>query len=727
VKQKKYTYFFNATIAREAAKQDKNAKNIYFYDGEKIDSTPKYCINVPIEEFSEFFLHSGVPYPNELNFDGLDISQNIQEQITNNIIHTIDSIKTQALEKLNLLLMQDITSQNITTIIEAMLTHIYVNHFLVTEIPSALIKKILEVAVYVVKNSISLNMQIDTNLYKIQDSMFALHMRYALNIFNTSNKEFTPCIERYFKELAAFENVEAMSTDFLLITILYPNEQLEIFLTKLGDALFTKKFWQQNITQQKHAVFKIHYMIMINYTINKAVSRKKFAILFKLFEQAIASKNEELLFYLYTPLLSSWGSVADTQGEFLFFNDTVERPLESFIKKQLIPKYNIKKNSRKIKSTSPIKIAFLQDRLLDNHSVNDVFYSLLKALQEYPDKKYEFTVYNLNFMDNGGSHPEQIEKVKQLGFKYVDLHQEYANDYYYLFYPSVKKALQVRQRVINDEIDVLIGLNTRPEYNFLFTSRTAPLQVYWSHGNYHYDIEGIDYKIKHSSSYVGTREISGFLYHEIGDPLDIEEFLSPTIDNSLRQSVINQLPKHNLILGTIGRMNKLNSLTYLQTICSCMEKHPQAIYLACGSGDTEAVEKNITELGYAQLLHRFVFPGHVDQHLYGSIIDIWPNTFPFPQGLSALEYSAKGGAMVTLANEFQNTDEQLKIAKEYNNEEEIQTICLTVQEYENSLEKLMNSEKLRQKLTQSSQQYVKDHYSTETTSSNFFHILDGLL
>jgi hypothetical protein len=33
--------------------------------------------------------------------------------------------------------------------------------------------------------------------------------------------------------------------------------------------------------------------------------------------------------------------------------------------------------------------------------------------------------------------------------------------------------------------------------NFLFTCRVAPKQIYWSHGDFQYDIEGIDKKVSH--------------------------------------------------------------------------------------------------------------------------------------------------------------------------------------------------------------------------------------
>ncbi len=631
MKCKKYIYFFNSNAALQTAKEDSSRDNLHYYDGEAIHPTPKNCINVPIEEFTNYFLHSDSPYPNEVNFHGLDISADIQTQITNNLITTIDNIKSQALEKLNILLLEDINSQNISLIVNTIMTHIKVNNFSAEEIPTPLVKKMLEVSTFLLENKISLGIEVDLTPYMSTDNMLILHLHYALSICSTPVDNYSSYTAQYFKALASFEDIEAMSTNFSLVYLLFPNDKINFYMEGLEKALIHKDFWTQNITQQKHAIFKLHYMIMINYSLSKESSRKNFYLLLNIFLEALNHENEELLFYLYTPLLSSWGSAADTQEEFKFFNTTIEKPLEKYIQDILIPKYNLKENSKQIQDKKVLKVAILQDRILDNHSVNDVLYSLLRAIKEYPNDRYEFTIYNLNFMDNGGSHLEQIQKIEDLGFKYVDLHKEYSNDYYYLFYPIVKKSLQIRQRTINDEIDILIGLNTRPEYNFLFTSRTVPRQIYWSHGNFEYDINGIDSYMSHFIA--SNKKSKNYkIFH-----------LLQTIENSTQQSdleeareIIKSYPDNTVFIGTTGRLSKLANIPYLKTIKKILDESPNVLYIAAGSGDKKSITQMLSSLNINS--DRFIFPGYVKLEIYSNIIDIFTDTFPFYQGNSRADY-----------------------------------------------------------------------------------------
>lgn len=56
----------------------------------------------------------------------------------------------------------------------------------------------------------------------------------------------------------------------------------------------------------------------------------------------------------------------------------------------------------------------------------------------------------------------------------------------------------IRDKIIRDEIDILIDFTgSNPLAEFLFVTRSAKKQIYWSHGNTEYDIKSIDLKVSH--------------------------------------------------------------------------------------------------------------------------------------------------------------------------------------------------------------------------------------
>jgi hypothetical protein len=125
-----------------------------------------------------------------------------------------------------------------------------------------------------------------------------------------------------------------------------------------------------------------------------------------------------------------------------------------------------------------------------------------------------------------------------------------------------------------------------------------------------------------------------------------------------------------IIFGTIGRLIKLESQEYLETVIKLMQIHPKTIYIACGPGDTKRIKSIINKIN-PQLIDRFYFTGYVDTHIYGHIIDIWLDTFPVRQGNSRVEVATKGTPVVVLANKGEHridksfVDEVRKYYKEY--------------------------------------------------------------
>jgi len=352
---------------------------------------------------------------------------------------------------------------------------------------------------------------------------------------------------------------------------------------------------------------------------------------FKLFSKAIEIDDKELVFYMHMPLSHIYLNMCHTQEEFKVFNDKVEIPLSKYIQKKM-RKWGFKPNKKKLPDNNGKKIAFVYDRLVGNSPVK-LLISLLTYLKEEGD--LELFVYDMGYVEKAKSDPAMIEEVKNLGITYINNHDLIADAQNGHHYSHFDKAVKLREQTIKDDIDILIMTGNRMPSGFMFATRTAPMQIFWDHGNHEYDVKNIDKRICHfDDTYRNSFEFERFELKMLPKYLKQEE----ETNKKKAADIKKKLPEHNVVLGSIGRLMKLSD-EYIETVAEILETNPDTIYLACGSGNTEELAKKVVELG---LKDRFIITGWIDPQVYGYVIDIYLNTFPLEGGESVNEFIAKG-------------------------------------------------------------------------------------
>lgn len=636
------TYYFNPQVALYDALHNKDSiNNLFFYDGAFLPESPLNCINVPINNFFDYFSKTIHPQIIKLNFDGVDFSDDTQNQISKSIAQAIDSIKEQKENIINAFLDIDISISNLNVMLLVFLQHARDSE----ELNKEVILKLLKITNFLKEHTLAIepiNIKLSTTVLKYlqrDKDILNIHLYYVLQFIQSAPLE--EIEEEYFKLLSEHKTILDIIQNFVLIKTIFTQDRFKEYVKKFSLALFDDGFFELSILEQKKKIFKLYYLSVLKYDRNRDYIGI-YEVLYPIFVKAIQKELDELIFYMYTPLLMSWDENTPSQSELKEFNDKIEKPLENFIQNKLIEKYDIKENKNKINKEKKIKVAFLIDRVIP-YSIYNVYYELLKSLCENPSSNYEFTIYNLNFIESG-SLSETVDELKKLGLKYIDLHAEYIGDDY-PFYEIIDKVIQVRNRLIEDKTDILIGMNSRPEYNFLFTTRTAPKQIYWSHGNYEYNIDGIDLAISHGG--IPENKTSKFKHFDI--EMDINKY-NTDIDMEEVAQIKKEYPKDSFILGTIGRLVKIDNDEYLETVASIMKENPNTIYLACGSGNNTKIRNKVDALGIGD---RFYFTGYVDADIYGHVIDLWLDQLSSGGGEALQEYRAKGKAYVTL---FDNTN-----------------------------------------------------------------------
>jgi len=467
-----------------------------------------------------------------------------------------------------------------------------------------------------------LNKKSHENL-KLINNIRTFILKYILDIIE-NKKSLNKIKEEFFKTYYDFNDFQNIIDNKDFILLIFPQEKMSEYLECLN-AEFKKdrEFWDKTFIEKQQVIFKFHYLTVLIFERSKEPFLLMFEYLFKIFKAAIENKDNELIFYLYWPLFFSYNGVATSYDENFYFNKVVEEKFETYIKDSFAKEYNLKPNLKKI-TNKKLKVAFVLDRLID-YSVYQVTYRLLKKLVT----KVDLIVIDLNFKELGGSLLNKQQELTKIGCPVIDCHKEFVNNDS-VFYSTIQKSLKVREFIISQDIDVLIGMNNRPEYTFLFGTRTAPLQVYWSHGNHAYNISDMDKKITHCIF------DKGLDFEQIIIPFDNN--LIPTIDDKKINEIKECFPKNCLILGSIGRLIKIDNYDYLETIAKIMHNNPNTVFLACGSGDQSSIQEKIEGLG---IKDRFYFVGYVDPHIYGSVIDLYLDSFPFRGGESFQEYIAK--------------------------------------------------------------------------------------
>jgi hypothetical protein len=152
-----------------------------------------------------------------------------------------------------------------------------------------------------------------------------------------------------------------------------------------------------------------------------------------------------------------------------------------------------------------------------------------------------------------------------------------------------------------------------------------------------------------------------------------------------------------------------------------MKKNPNTIYLACGDGGKNAVEKRLKEHKIDR--DRFIFAGMVNPHVFGWVIDVWPDTFPLRQGQSLVEAQAKGGAIIHYGPNHSSEDIEM-IRNAYKKSEKalgyklpFYPIAKNQEEYVKYLNELIKNKETRNKISKAFQYDLLEQIKNPDISS----------
>jgi len=427
-------------------------------------------------------------------------------------------------------------------------------------------------------------------------------------------------------------------SDFVLTYIRYFKIDFETILFTMKE-LFEESTYFKFSALQRRSIFNWAFHGMWS-SIPEYLGHKKWMqlyepvknIIFKHFEQDQIDEGMYTQFFLWHIM----GNNYQTQEEFTKFNDEINKPLEKYYQ-QIALNYQLVKP--KSQQKEKINIALVKDRI-ENTSPTQIELEFIKKLVKNKifNEKYNLKIYSCNYFEKSIDNDVTIKKFNELGIKVINPNKHIINEKGY-YHNHFEDAIRLRDSIIKNDTDIMIvAVSTFPAIDFLLINRTAPRQIYWSHGNSQYDVKGIDERISH----FGQKSIFEFDVFRVDAD---KEVYNPTIDSKSIKKVKNLFPKDKFILGSIGRLVKIESEEYLETVSKIMKQNPNTIYLACGLGNNEKIREIIKKL---DIQDRFYFTGFIDPHIYGHVIELLLVPFPLGGGEATSEYAAKGRPFLML-------------------------------------------------------------------------------
>lgn len=438
--------------------------------------------------------------------------------------------------------------------------------------------------------------------------------------------------------------------------LLFP--ELGAVLRTLKESVFAKSYFARAIDTQKSAVIWVLAFLWTDYSEQEMISRELYDVWKALFLHALKRNDSELACFLYTPLFHIALAVSENQQAMKKFNDDIELPLSEYFCDLARSMSPTDKTLATREPKTPKRVGFLVSAVKFN-SPTKILISLLTHIHEHLESEYEIYLFDYQRIETSQTAPELVQKLTSLNVHYCPLGKKFHADGNFR-YSTFEKCRQARQQIIENQIDILFVESGIVASNFLFATRTAPVQLYWSHGNPFTDFQGIDHRIIHSQVYGNNNleMIGSHLFYKF-IPGMLKEFYTPNLMPQKLEKARNQFPKSTVIYGNIGRIKKMANPEFIATLCRILKAVPQAIFISCGGGNDEAnyfYKAMLTQLQEAGVRDRCYFMGDVDAHVYGSIIDVFLNSFPEHGGESISEYAAKGGLVLSLCSEAARLD-----------------------------------------------------------------------
>jgi hypothetical protein len=178
---------------------------------------------------------------------------------------------------------------------------------------------------------------------------------------------------------------------------------------------------------------------------------------------------------------------------------------------------------------------------------------------------------------------------------------------------------------------------------FGFAMGLAPVQIWWSMKYHSLEFSEIDGYLA-LGSFDPYREIDGRRWRAV------HRAMGPLVDPGLAKNAVRIRRKllgrrGTVLLGCIGREEKMICEPYIAALTGILASVPEAVYFWTGKTEHPGVIGLLRKYGIEEKC-RYV--GWIDTRLYAQVVDVFVDSFPFASGLTAFEAMAAGRPVVSM-------------------------------------------------------------------------------
>ncbi|MGD9787584.1 MAG: glycosyltransferase [Sulfuricellaceae bacterium] len=446
-------------------------------------------------------------------------------------------------------------------------------------------------------------------------------------------------------------------------------------------------------------------------------------IVYPWLKAALAAKDYDLALRLEYELDIRLVHQAETEANFTdFYRYWIPQMLEA---------------ARSIPSAAPTarppasepRIAILVHNL-DLQGPNEVVLSLVKELPRLEDPAPKFVIYVLNL-----APAHCLETFTRAGAEVVVLQQAFPEHQHAPF----KLLLELRKTLAERGTDALLWSSTMANMAFAFGLRLAPVQIWWSHKYHTISFEEIDGYLT-GGSITAFRPIGDRLWRSHG--LGKTDWFAPELTPQAQKIRTEKFSEYDVVIGTLAREEKMTA-EFFEVICRVLKDYPRVAFIFAGRSQRADLQEILASHGVER---QTAYLGWIDTKLYAQVLDIFVDTFPFPNGISLYQAVAAGKPAVlfnsieanatglvafvrpVLAGKTGSTEEQEQINGIFTTTEGSSLFPLadSPAEYERLLRQLVTDPIYRRNVGRAMKEFVDTYMSNPTRMANLAigHILD---
>lgn len=206
---------------------------------------------------------------------------------------------------------------------------------------------------------------------------------------------------------------------------------------------------------------------------------------------------------------------------------------------------------------------------------------------------------------------------------------------------SYERMDEIAAAMRADHVDVVITEQNRAIAAALFARRVAPLQMWLDTGFPFWNLKSLDWTF--SPNITGAPDSilrrSGLYCHQ---PSSV---IKSDISDSEIDRIRSSFPAGSFVLGVFVRLIKLNERVF-DLLEKLLAIEPAFQLLIVGTGDPSHVKNFIAQSANANRI-KFLNE-NVDLHVYGRVVDVMCDTFPFIGGHACREVGAQGTPVVSM-------------------------------------------------------------------------------